>query len=484
MRRLTWGSSSRGVSAGECAAFGWATIGGAVGRLPPNATTRYYSYSAGTNRLSAIRIGSSIGAIESTFNQDLEGRLTAQSGLNPKTLTWDAKSRLKTLNNETYSYDAMDYRIGRSGGTLGNLTYFLEGEHLESVEDASGIKERYLRGSSIDELVAGYLKDTDGKTKPFLFHHDNVNSVSQVSGHNGGVIQSLTYGAFGNALATTGNSPSRLKYTGREDDGTGLYYYRARYYDPQIGRFISEDPMGFEAGINFYAYVGNNPVNGNDPTGLVAFVYAAPRQGGGFNYRAFDDKGSKMLTGTFNANTFVNTNELRAGAYTISPRPYIDKTVGQALKDLLTFNNRNAHAFRPTISNTGNFNLIQYSDGTTLEGVQVHPGRTAAGGGISLGCLVCSDVEYGRLNALFNKNYSDGGVNLQILSGSIEDAFPSFKIAPTPYGGGITNTNGGGIPALKLDTQLNSFSDFAGAGGFLIYPNKANTNMMRSVYSK
>lgn len=52
------------------------------------------------------------------------------------------------------------------------------------------------------------------------------------------------------------------------DDGTGLYQYRARYYDPTIGRFISEDPKGFAAGQNFYTYVGNNPLNGNDPTGL------------------------------------------------------------------------------------------------------------------------------------------------------------------------------------------------------------------------
>jgi len=49
------------------------------------------------------------------------------------------------------------------------------------------------------------------------------------------------------------------------------YYYRARYYDPEIGRFVSEDPLGFEAGINFYAYVGNNPINRNDPSGKLFF---------------------------------------------------------------------------------------------------------------------------------------------------------------------------------------------------------------------
>ncbi|MGV1099323.1 RHS repeat-associated core domain-containing protein [Thiovibrio sp. JS02] len=58
-------------------------------------------------------------------------------------------------------------------------------------------------------------------------------------------------------------------YTAREwDQETGLYFYRARYYDPQVGRFISKDPIGFEGGVNAYAYVKGNPVNAVDPRGL------------------------------------------------------------------------------------------------------------------------------------------------------------------------------------------------------------------------
>ena len=61
---------------------------------------------------------------------------------------------------------------------------------------------------------------------------------------------------------------SSYKYTGREDDGTGLMYYRARYYQPRMQRFIAEDPIGLEGGINYYAYVGNNPNRWIDPMGL------------------------------------------------------------------------------------------------------------------------------------------------------------------------------------------------------------------------
>jgi len=69
-------------------------------------------------------------------------------------------------------------------------------------------------------------------------------------------------------VSATGSSNNPYQYTGRENDGTGLYYYRARYYSPSLKRFISEDPMGLAAGLNSYAYVGGNPIAFRDPLGL------------------------------------------------------------------------------------------------------------------------------------------------------------------------------------------------------------------------
>ena len=77
------------------------------------------------------------------------------------------------------------------------------------------------------------------------------------------------FDAWGNQIQASGTIP-QYGYTGREPDETGLIFYRARYYDPQIGRFISRDPVGFGGGINQYAYVGNNPTNFTDPSGLKA----------------------------------------------------------------------------------------------------------------------------------------------------------------------------------------------------------------------
>jgi RHS repeat-associated protein len=84
----------------------------------------------------------------------------------------------------------------------------------------------------------------------------------------GAVVKTFSYDSYGSILDQTGTLVNAYSYTGREFDAeSGLYYYRARYYDPTIGRFIQEDPVGFEGGLNFYAYVANNPVNYVDPQG-------------------------------------------------------------------------------------------------------------------------------------------------------------------------------------------------------------------------
>ncbi|WP_256260761.1 RHS repeat-associated core domain-containing protein [Burkholderia sp. NFPP32] len=75
------------------------------------------------------------------------------------------------------------------------------------------------------------------------------------------------YEPYGNPSATGETNTNTAQYTGRENDGTGLYYYRARYYQPRVGRFVSEDPIGLNGGSNLYAYVGGNPINLIDPTG-------------------------------------------------------------------------------------------------------------------------------------------------------------------------------------------------------------------------
>jgi len=101
------------------------------------------------------------------------------------------------------------------------------------------------------------------------YDQDGLVSVTSLTATNGSIVQNYTYDSFGNTTASTGSLRNYFQYTGREfDTETGLYYYRARYYDPTTGRFLNEDLVRFRAGTNFYSYVRSNPNVFRDPFGL------------------------------------------------------------------------------------------------------------------------------------------------------------------------------------------------------------------------
>ena len=96
---------------------------------------------------------------------------------------------------------------------------------------------------------------------------DHLGTTRAFTDPSGSLASTFAYDSFGNVIG--GAPPSRYTYTGREfDPDTGLLFYRARWYDPQQGRFTSEDPIGFDGGLNLYGYVENNPMSLSDPSGL------------------------------------------------------------------------------------------------------------------------------------------------------------------------------------------------------------------------
>lgn len=120
---------------------------------------------------------------------------------------------------------------------------------------------------------------TDGAGSSF-FLPDSTDSTIGLTDANGNVSTQYTYDPFGNTTQT-GASTSTFQFTGRANDGTGLYYLRARYYSPVLQRFISQDPIGFKGGINLYAYAAGNPIclidpMGTDPAGGSGWSNAAP----------------------------------------------------------------------------------------------------------------------------------------------------------------------------------------------------------------
>ena len=124
----------------------------------------------------------------------------------------------------------------------------------------------YLNGPGIDNK----LQQTSGGAASY-FLTDHLGSTRALTDPSGNITENLSHDSFGNL--TSGSASTRYTYTGREFDAdTGLIYYRARWYDPQHGRFVSEDPIGFSGGINLYGYVGNNPTNFIDPLGLEKLI--------------------------------------------------------------------------------------------------------------------------------------------------------------------------------------------------------------------
>ncbi len=101
------------------------------------------------------------------------------------------------------------------------------------------------------------------------YHADGLGSITSLSNAAGSIANTYTYDSFGKLTNSTGSLVNPFRYTARESDTeTGLYFYRARYYDPSLGRFLSADEVGNDDGMNLYPYVGNSPIGSRDPTGF------------------------------------------------------------------------------------------------------------------------------------------------------------------------------------------------------------------------
>jgi RHS repeat-associated protein len=153
-----------------------------------------------------------------------------------------------------------------SGRTASVPTVYLyDGKTLlEEVDQTGNVLARYTQSKKIDEALAELRSGTAS-----YYEADGLGSSTSLTNSAGTVAGTYTYDSFGLLTASSGTLINPFQYTGREaDNETGLYYYRARYYNPPIGRFLSEDPIEFKGGTNFYAYVGNNPLNKRDPRGL------------------------------------------------------------------------------------------------------------------------------------------------------------------------------------------------------------------------
>jgi RHS repeat-associated protein len=201
------------------------------------------------------------------------GNMTQKTNASGTTLFyWDYENRLKQVilpngQNVVYKYDALGRRSERNvnnGTSWTKFTY--DGQDVILDQNSDGTSVTYLNGAGIDNKIR---QTANGQAQYFL--SDHLGSTNALTDATGAVIASTNYDSFGNA--TNANFPTRYQFTGREFDNlTGLQYSRARWYDANLGRFISEDPIGLVGGINEFVYVNNNPINLTDPQGLAPSI--------------------------------------------------------------------------------------------------------------------------------------------------------------------------------------------------------------------
>ena len=248
-------------------------------------TTESYSYDAVGNRLSSLGVpnynynasNELTSNSSGSYTYDANGNtLTDASG---KSYTWDFENRLTQAvvpgtngGTTTFRYDPFGRRIQKSG-PLGTTNYLYDKfNSIEEVDNAGNVLAKYTHGTLVDEDLA-MLRNGSAS----YYHQDGLGSITSLSNGAGVLVQTYAYDNFGKLTASTGTLTNPFQYTGREfDSETGVYYYRARYFDSSAGRFLSQDPIRFRGGVNFYAYTRNNPVVLKDAWGFQGCPAQSP----------------------------------------------------------------------------------------------------------------------------------------------------------------------------------------------------------------
>jgi RHS repeat-associated protein len=169
-----------------------------------------------------------------------------------------------TPNTYTYRYDGLGNRVARIENSVEKR--YVSG--LAETDAGGNITAYYVYG-------LGLISKITPSNQSYFYHFDGIWSAIGISDSSGNIVNKYAYDAFGRVLTQEEGIPNPFRYVGQfgvMDDGNGLFYMRARYYDPEVGRFISKDPIGFLGGLNMFTYVANNPVVRVDPSGLYSSV--------------------------------------------------------------------------------------------------------------------------------------------------------------------------------------------------------------------
>ena len=199
---------------------------------------------------------------------------------------WTQASPVQDPNNWntiTYKYDPSGRRIEKNVDGYKTRYVYDGGNVIAEYDGNNNLTRKYIHGPCVDEMVC--MIDVADSSAVYYYHYNALGSVVALSDSTGDTVQTYEYSVYGQVAASDPNfTANPYMFTGRRFDyETGLYYYRARYYNPYIGRFLQTDPIGYGDGINWYAYCGNNPLNFIDPLGLEIISLCGEYQGTYYN---------------------------------------------------------------------------------------------------------------------------------------------------------------------------------------------------------
>jgi len=216
-----------------------------------------YSYQSGSNRLSSIT-----GSNPTSFSYDANGNTTIENG---KAYTYNQNQRLiraAATQASDYIYNANGQRVKKTSN--GVTTHFIFDQRgrllLENASDGSQTEYVFLYSQPLAKI------DTNGIQ---YIHTDHLDTPVMMTDASGVKVWEIESRPFGDAVSITGTANLNLRFPGQYfDSASGNHYNYFRDYNPNIGRYIQKDPIGFAGGINLYSYVLNNPINLTDPSGL------------------------------------------------------------------------------------------------------------------------------------------------------------------------------------------------------------------------
>ena len=244
-----------------------------------------YTYDLMGNRLTKVEDG-----VTTTYTYDEADRLlSTTTGWNTTTYTWDDNGNLLTKGGETFTWDQADRLVGWTDGA-DTVSYTYNGDGVRVAKTINGTATAYLQDTAVGLPVV--LQETTGGTSvayvygndlihslesggtPSFYHTDGLGSTRLLTDDTGSITDQYSYAAFGATRTHTGSSANEFTFTGEQVDvETGLVYLRARYYDPEVARFVSPDPWSGHTNNpqtqNPYVYVTNNPLTQIDPSGAV-----------------------------------------------------------------------------------------------------------------------------------------------------------------------------------------------------------------------